>query len=88
MSHDWIWRSKAIVHPFHRWITPLVFTTTHTHTLVFYNMSAKLPFQKKAGFRPQFNRNNKFGFGDDDEDHDEQDQVSMVTGFEDNKLQE
>ncbi|CDS13485.1 hypothetical protein LRAMOSA05661 [Lichtheimia ramosa] len=51
-------------------------------------MSAKLPFQKKAGFRPQFNRNNKFGFGDDDEDHDEQDQVSMVTGFEDNKLQE
>ncbi|KAI7883702.1 hypothetical protein K492DRAFT_205224, partial [Lichtheimia hyalospora FSU 10163] len=51
-------------------------------------MSAKLPFQKKAGFRPQFNRNNKFGFGDDDDDHDEQDQVSMVTGFEDNKLQE
>lgn len=51
-------------------------------------MSAKLPFQKKASFRPQFNRNNKFGFGDDDEDHDEQDQVSMVTGFEDNKLQE
>lgn len=51
-------------------------------------MSAKLPFQKKAGFRPQFNRNNKFGFGDDDDDQDEQDQVSMVTGFEDNKLQE
>ena len=50
-------------------------------------MSAKLPFQKKGGPRQKFTGTKRFGFGDDD-DHEEEDQVSMVTGFDDNKVQE
>ena len=50
-------------------------------------MSAKLPFQKKGGPRQKFTGTKRFGFRDDD-DHEEEDQVSMVTGFDDNKVQE
>ncbi|KAG2221596.1 hypothetical protein INT45_005170 [Circinella minor] len=50
-------------------------------------MSTKLPFQKKGGPRQRFSGAKRFGFGDD-EDHEEEDQISMVTGFDDNKVQE